>query len=174
MASDRPADADLTAGHGVPTCAGLRTPGGGDRMTRPASWACGDTARDTKETPEVRRAMLLTLREPVHVTVMAFFWTQATALGSFLTVSQPDMRLALMGTILPIGFCGYVVSRWQAFPGFAACFIHGHPQMRTHVVGRSRELTPAAKQSAVIELWSGTSARHPSSWARARPAEEGE
>lgn len=149
------------------------------------SWAYKSVLRETKETPEVRRAMLLTLREPIYVTVMAFFWTQATALaawtlsgsgwalawlgadvvlfllclvldrriaiaeerqedfptepvfvahsvwfaltalGSFLTVSQPDMRLALLGTILPIGFCGYVVSRWQAFPGFAACFIHG-------------------------------------------------
>jgi len=136
------------------------------------------------EIPEVGHAMLLTLREPVHVTLLAFFWTQAVAVGVWwiagarwalawlgvdlvffllrvscsrrisqaqaldrrlpakqvfalhtawvasiaigtgLTVSQPDLRLTLLGTILPVGFCGYVVSRWQAFPRCALMFIH--------------------------------------------------
>jgi diguanylate cyclase len=135
------------------------------------------------EMPEVRRAMLLTLREPEHVTLLAFFWTQAVAIavwwltgarwalgwialdtaffalriaasrriaraeareqrlparpvfalhalwiasiaiGTALSVSQQDLRLVVLGTILPIGYCGYVVSRWQAFPRCAMAFI---------------------------------------------------
>jgi diguanylate cyclase (GGDEF)-like protein len=136
------------------------------------------------EMPEVRHAMLLTLREPFHVTLLAFFWTQVIAgavwaiegagwalawllldmalfasrivfirriaaaeargqrlpakpvflvhtawliciaIGTVLTVSQNDLRLVLLGAVLPVGFCGYVVSRWQAFPRCALAFIY--------------------------------------------------
>ena len=136
------------------------------------------------EMPEVRRAMLLTLGESPHVTLLGFFWTQAVgafgwgvvrdprmlawmatdavffamrlawsrgivvagtrarrlpvkrlfvlhaawmasiAGGTALTASQPDFRLVVLGTILPVGFCGYVVSRWQAFPRCALTFIY--------------------------------------------------
>jgi len=56
--------------------------------------------------------------------VLHAVWIGTVALGSFLTASQSDVRLVLMGTILPIGFSGYVVSRWQAFPRCATAFIY--------------------------------------------------
>jgi diguanylate cyclase (GGDEF)-like protein len=168
----------------MPTVQSLRPP------SRPHGRAPRDrlfrwlTSTGKPEMPEVGHALLLTLREPVHVTLLAFFWTQAVALcawwiaggrwaavwlladvvffamrvacsvrigqaeaeerrlpaksvlalhtawivsialGTALTVSQPDLRLTLLGTVLPVGFCGYVVSRWQAFPRCAMLFIH--------------------------------------------------
>ncbi|MGM9484837.1 diguanylate cyclase [Roseateles sp. NT4] len=144
-------------------------------------WMAGTGKR---EVPEVWRATLLTLREPIRLTLLALFWTQAVALlvfgisgawwavawmftdfvlfvlrivlnrrlemaealarrlparrvfalhsiwiasiaiGAGMTVCQLDLRLTVLGTILPVGFCGYVVSRWQAFPRCAMMFIH--------------------------------------------------
>ncbi len=57
--------------------------------------------------------------------VVQMMWVSTIACGTFLTVSEPDVRLILIGTVLAVGFCGYVVSRFQAFPRCALPCIHG-------------------------------------------------
>ncbi len=149
-------------------------------LHRMARWFARTSVR---EVGDVRRAKLLTLKEPVYVTLLCFIWTVTAAaflwflssedwgllwiaaecilcwlrlqlsreiefaerwhrrlpaasvfvvhsvwfgvnaVGAFVVVSQLDIRLLLIGTIIPIGFCGYVASRWRAFPRYAAVFI---------------------------------------------------
>jgi diguanylate cyclase (GGDEF)-like protein len=100
---DLPVDESSTDRHGVPLRGGVGKRRGGARMTRRsafgserrrrlASWACGGILARTRETPEVRRAMLLTLREPMDVTSMALFRTQAAALATWIADRLPRRR----------------------------------------------------------------------------------
>jgi len=47
------------------------------------------------------------------------FAEQTLALGTVGAASQADIRLLLIGVILPIGFNGYIVARWAGRAGAA-------------------------------------------------------
>lgn len=72
---------------------------------------------------QVHRAQVQYRRLPSAPIVLTHaLWFTVNSVGIAYTVSEPDVRLLFLGTLVPVGFCGYVASRWQAFPRCANLF----------------------------------------------------